>query len=259
MPGPSRRSAAPPTRADGVTRRAQIAAALILPVVLAGTATAGDFADRTILGFSPEGGVFAFEEFGVQDGSGFAYSNIYLIDTVKDAWVSGTPIRVMHESEDETLANVREEARQRATPWLDHYGVTPSGRVVVSNPSSELSADPYRVRFLTDLYSNWPNHDWTLTLAPVPLPEPIGCENLGPVRGFRLTLANPAGEARTIHADAALPASRGCALDYAISDVVTYFPEGRDAVMVVLVHVISQGFEGPDRRFLAVAAHFDDY
>jgi predicted secreted protein len=223
------------------------------------TALAGDFADRAILGFSPDGAVFAFEEFGVQDGSGFAYSNIYLIDTVKDAWVSGTPIRVMHESEEETLANVREEARQRAEPWMSHHDVAPRGRVVVSNPSSELSADPYKVRFLTDLYANWPNHDWTLTLTPVPLPEPIGCENLGPVQGFRLVLTNWLEETWTIHDDAALPASRGCVQDYAIADVVTYIPNDRiDGVMVVLLHVISQGFEGPDRRFLAVATQFQD-
>ena len=44
-------------------------------------AEAGDYADRTILGFSPDGSTFAFEEFGVQDGSGFAYANIYMIDT----------------------------------------------------------------------------------------------------------------------------------------------------------------------------------
>jgi predicted secreted protein len=235
---------------------------LVLAAGLAGLswpAMAGDFADRAILGFSPEGTVFAFEEFGVQDGSGFAYSNIYLIDTVKDAWVSGTPIRVMHENEDETLANVREEARQRALPWMTHYDVDPRGRVVVSNPSTELSADPYKVRFLTDLYSNWPNHDWTLALTPLALPEPIGCENLGPVQGFRLVLTNPDGEAWTIHDDDALPASRGCAQDYAISDVVSYVPDGGiDGVMVVLVHVISQGFEGPDRRFLAVATRFTD-
>ena len=79
------------------------------------------------------------------------------------------------------------------------------------------------------------------------------------LQGFRLVLANPAGERRAIHDDTALPASRGCPQDYAISDVVTYFPEGRDPVMVVLVHVISQGFEGPDRRFLAVATSFQDY
>ncbi len=29
--------------------------------------------------------------------------------------------------------------------------------------------------------------------------------------------------------------------------------------MVVLIHVVTQGFEGPDRRFLAVATRFQDY
>ena len=138
-----------------------LAASLV--AVSAGTTLAGDYADRTILGFSPDGRTFAFEEFGEQDGSGFAYANIYVIDTEHDAWVSGTPIRVMHENEDETLANVREEARQRAMPWMTRYGVEPGGRIVVSNPSSELSADPYTVRFLTDLYANWRDHAWTLT------------------------------------------------------------------------------------------------
>lgn len=227
---------------------------------LAGAASAGDYADRTILGFSPDGGVFAFEEFGVGDGSGFPYATVYMIDTERDQWVSGTPIRVMHESEMETLANVREEARQRATPWMTHYDVAPRGRVVVSNPSSEASADPYEVRFTTDLYANWRNHIWTLRLTPVPLPEPLWCQGLEPpLQGFRLVLANPDGAAETIHDDTAIPASRACPQDYAIADVVTYFPEGREPVMVVLVHVISQGFEGPDRRFLAVATHFQDY
>jgi predicted secreted protein len=36
----------------------------------------GDYADRTILGFSPDGGIFAFEEFGVGDGSGYPYATI---------------------------------------------------------------------------------------------------------------------------------------------------------------------------------------
>ena len=238
---------------------ARLAAAVFVLAATACAATAGDFADRTILGFSPDGGTFAFEEYGVQDGSGFAYANIYVIDTAKDAWVSGTPIRVMHESEEETLDNVREEARQRAEPWLTRHGIEPGGRTVVSNPSTELSADPYAVRFLTENYANWGNHDWTLRLTPIPLPEPIGCENLGPVQGFRLELGNWLEQAWTLHDDTALPASRGCVQDYAIADVITYFPgQSPRGVMVVLLHVISQGFEGPDRRFLAVATQITD-
>lgn len=221
-------------------------------------AHAGDYADRSILGFSADGSHFAFEEFGVQDGSGFAYSNIFLIDADQDAWVRGTPIRIMHEDEDVPLEEVRAEARKAVAPLLARYGIVPAGQVVVSNPSSELSADPYTVRFLTNLYANWSNHAWTLTLTPLPFPDSEKCANLGPLHGFRLTLDNPVGEARILHHDTSIPVSRGCPQDYAIADVITYFPDGAYPVMVVLLHVISQGFEGPDRRFLAVASRFED-
>ena len=232
-----------------------LAAAALFP----GSALAGDFADREILGFSPDGSHFAFEEYGVQDGSGFAYSNTFLIDVDEDAWVDGTPIRLRREDETVALAAVRADARKAVRPILDKYRIAPVGRNVVSNPATELSSDPYMVRFLTDLYANWTTHAWTLTLTRLPLPEPESCANLGPVMGFRLTLANPAGEVRTLHEDTKLPASRGCALDYAINDVVTYLPERSEAAMVVLLNVITQGFEGPDRRFLAVATRFQDY
>jgi predicted secreted protein len=43
-------------------------------------ALAADTAALSILGFSRDQGVFAFEEYGIQDGSGFPYSNIYAID-----------------------------------------------------------------------------------------------------------------------------------------------------------------------------------
>ncbi|RUV10776.1 DUF2259 domain-containing protein, partial [Mesorhizobium sp. M5C.F.Ca.IN.020.32.2.1] len=40
-------------------------------------AQAGDVAELEILGFTSDGGAFAFEEYGVQDGSGFPYANRY--------------------------------------------------------------------------------------------------------------------------------------------------------------------------------------
>ncbi|MBZ9963064.1 DUF2259 domain-containing protein [Mesorhizobium sp. B292B1B] len=40
-------------------------------------ARAGDVAELEILGFTKDGGVFAFEEYGVQDGSGFPCGNRY--------------------------------------------------------------------------------------------------------------------------------------------------------------------------------------
>ena len=54
---------------------------------------AGDYAHRDILGFSPDGGTFAFEEYGVPDTDEFPYSVIYVIDTCKDEWGPGAPVR----------------------------------------------------------------------------------------------------------------------------------------------------------------------
>ncbi|MBN9059609.1 MAG: DUF2259 domain-containing protein, partial [Rhizobiales bacterium] len=65
-------------------RNLALAACLISGALAAAAPTAamaGDFAERSILGFSPDGGRFAFEEFGIQDGSGFPYSNIFVLDT----------------------------------------------------------------------------------------------------------------------------------------------------------------------------------
>ena len=50
---------------------------------VAGSAAAGDTASLSVLGYSPDGKVFAFEEYGIFDGSGFPYSNIYFIDTYR--------------------------------------------------------------------------------------------------------------------------------------------------------------------------------
>ena len=69
-----------------------LAAGLLLSG-LTPTASAGDMASLDILGYSRDGSVFAFEEFGVFDGSGGAYSNIYFIDIKADRFLPGTPIR----------------------------------------------------------------------------------------------------------------------------------------------------------------------
>ena len=69
-------------------------------------AVAGDRALIDYVGFSADFRYFAFEEFGIQDGSGFAYSNIFVVDLATDSWVVGTPVRVQAESETTTLEQV---------------------------------------------------------------------------------------------------------------------------------------------------------
>jgi len=229
-----------------------------LIAALSSPALAGDYADRSIIGFSPDGAHFAFSEFGVQDGSGFPYANVYVIDVDLDAWIDGTPVRALIEAEAEVPSGALARAMHDARPILDRLQAYSQGNHVVDNPATELSADPYAVRFRTNQWFNMVERAWSLKLTRIPMPGSKGCENYDDVAGFRLELTDPDGKTRILHEDSSLPASRTCARDYAISDVVV-LPAGQGgASMAVIISLIRQGFEGPDRRFLAVTTRFED-
>ena len=59
-----------------------------------GAARAGDAAARRIIGFSPDGNYFAFEQYGTLDAGASAsgWSEIDIIDTRTDQFVGGKPI-----------------------------------------------------------------------------------------------------------------------------------------------------------------------
>ncbi len=231
-----------------------IAAACVVSALACGTAAAGDYAQREFLGFSPDGRTFAFEEYGVQDGSGFPYSNIYVIDTANDDWVAGTPVRVLTEGELAPLDKTRAEARGKAQPVLDARQVGSPGNLVASNPPTELSADQHHVIFLPRMIVPLGGSAYDLALTEIALPAE-GCPDMGqPFHGFRLTLTTAAGGTHTLASDAEIPSSRHCPLGYAISDVLTYYPSGGPPVLAVILGMYTVGFEGPDRRFLAVTA-----
>jgi predicted secreted protein len=217
-------------------------------------AAAGDYADRTIIGFSPDGRVFAFEEYGIQDGSGFPYANIYFIDTATDTWLDNTPIRVRIDPENATLDQARQQAFDQALPYLTQYQIGELGRLLVRDPITELSGDPHVTDFLIRAIVPPANDVHTLTINETIFPlNNTGCPpEFGPYQGFSLTLRLPGGETRTLHEDTRIPDSRRCPLYYGISDVVA-FDRDNEVVLIVLINVFSVGFEGPDRRYVAVA------
>lgn len=216
------------------------------------SASAGDFATRHIHGFSADGGLFAFEEYGVQDGSGFPYASIFVIDTATDQWVAGSPFKILLDDETKTVFEAREGARILAGPVMKSFEA--HGDVVATNRATETGFDKTRIsanpRFVV------PPIDAEIefrlerkTFAPSPL-----CEVFGESAGFKLTeiATNPDQTTRIIHEDTSLPSSRGCPLGYEFADLVTYFPPDGEPVAAVLILMKRVGFEGPDGRFLAV-------
>lgn len=222
------------------------------------TAFAGDAANRTLLGFSPDGALFAFMESGVQDGSGFPYANVYLVDVASDAWAE-PPVQVMLRDDGAVAEEgqaVRAAAEQAAPLLLRHDIFTP-GRHLWSAPLAESSGDdpvehgawPASVaaRFTNDR-----SGPFTLKLDEIDMPDGQCADYQADVQGFTLTLET-IGVSQVIYTDTEIPESRGCALGYSLSDILES-PADSDGgrSLIVLVNVFRHGFEGWDRRFLAV-------
>jgi predicted secreted protein len=224
-----------------------------LPVI----AQAGDAAKLDIIGFSKDGAVFAFEEYGVQDGSGFPYANRFYIDTATDTFLSKTPVRIRLDDEHSSIENARNKAGQDGqglSSLRDTELRSNAGDTVASNPVTELSADPFKVTVNTRPIFPPLDDSLTIALQEVAVPASKACQNMGEIKGFRLTLTeNKTGATpELLHEDKAIPSSRGCPLGYSIGAVQTFYPDDGKPVVAVMIAVRSVGFEGPDYRWLAV-------
>ncbi|CCV13362.1 DUF2259 domain-containing protein [Mesorhizobium sp. STM 4661] len=231
-----------------------IAVCLLAPLAAVMPAHAGDVAELEILGFSQDGGVFAFEEYGVQDGSGFPYANRYYINTGDDSFLQGTPIKVRLDDENATLEAARLQARQKGEAVIKQNELTTNRGITAGfNPVTELSADPFRM-VVNPRPIFFPVDDpLEFRLDEIGLNNTGGCESQGEINGFRLLRieAKAGGKTELLHEDKAIPKSRGCPNGYRIGAVQTFSLQGLSAY-AVLIAVRQYGFEGPDFRWIAV-------
>jgi predicted secreted protein len=217
-------------------------------------ASAGDVAELEILGFSKDGGVFAFEEYGVQDGSGFPYANRYYIDTTDDSFLKGTPIRVRLDDETATLDAARLQARQKGEAIVSAAELTANRGITAGfNPVTELSADPFRMMVNPRPIFSPVDPPLEFRLDEIGMNDTERCQSLGEINGFRLLRveAKDGGQTHLLHEDKSIPQSRGCPNGYRIGAVQTFSLDSLSAY-AVLIAVRQYGFEGPDFRWIAV-------
>ncbi|MEI8716000.1 DUF2259 domain-containing protein [Mesorhizobium sp. ISC11] len=217
-------------------------------------AHAGDVAELEILGFTKDGSVFAFEEYGVQDGSGFPYANRYYIDTSTDSFLKGTPIRVRLEDENAKLDAVRLQARQKGEAIVSQAELDANRGITAGfNPVTELSADPHRMAVNPRPIFTPVDPPLEFRLDEFGMNNADGCESQGEINSFRLLRieAQDGGTTKLLHEDKAIPKSRGCPNGYRIGAVQTFSMDSLSAY-AVLIAVRQYGFEGPDFRWIAV-------
>lgn len=234
----------------------RLASALLFLAITATAAAAADNAERAAIGFSPDGRYFAFEQYGVQDGSGFPYSEIFVIDLDANQWVKGSPFRARIEDEAALVSSVRAKAAKSAASLIGQLKTAEAGDALAAQLPTQAVADRHRIGF--DPYyqsqTSQKGDRFTLSLDFVPFAAPESCyAEDGKQMGFRLTLKdNESGTEKEVHKDAAIPSSRYCPRDYDISDVIAYRPSSGEARQVALIGVYTPGFEGVNRRFIAV-------
>lgn len=235
-------------------RRTVWLASALVTVLQLSPAVAGDMASLNVLGYSRDGNVFAFEEFGVLDGSGGSYSTIYFIDIAKDAFLPGTPIREGGPENEGQLASVRGASHARADALLAKFGMADDpGILVAYNPPSEVDGNPNKLRYYPYLSAQITGRTYTLELDEREFPPTTECLNMtGTYTGFTLRLTENQGVGTNVvlHADDTVPKSRNCPNQYRIGAVVA--SEIQDVPQMAMILVGSFGFEGNDQRWIAV-------
>lgn len=237
---------------------------LILTLACAGgllqvdASLAGDAAEMRVIGFSADARMFAFEEFGVQDGAGFPYSNIYVIDLSRDKFAPGSPVRVTIERE-APLKDARTLAWTKARDLIVRYGAdSDPGAFAAYRAAADLGVEGEVVRF--NRYPRAPNVDrpYSIQLQTKPFPATKDCLTASNgFNGFQLKLVEAEGKPvdRMLYEDASVPSSRKCPTGYRIGAVVM---DGDDATRAVaMIQASSQGFEGDDIRWIAVPIKLD--
>ena len=241
--------------------------ALALLGCLSTSAWAGDAAARNVIGFSPDGGYFAFEQYTMVYEDEAAFSEYVIVDTKADKFVPGTPIRILIRGDDGLdEKKARADALAKAKPLLDRFKIGEPGTRIEGKPSMDLDdIGIYQIN----------QQPLAKTLA-IPLPDgrkaqlgvsrhPIAtvmCEGMGgrgtpgSAKGYgvKLTLKLADGPPMVLQHDKALPKSRRCAFDYGIAEAYLHkAPDGALTLAALIEYSDNDDYHaGPNRRFMAV-------
>jgi predicted secreted protein len=207
----------------------------LLTLLLLGLARAGDAASLEFWGFSGDGRHLAFEQYGVQDGSGFPYAELYIVEVARNTLLHSVKATVQSGSTSAEAARRQVWAQSRIA--LSQYGIVrgKQGRfaqIAGKNSSTQT----------VEFTALGRGHRLELATPEAPKGQ-AGCLTQ-PSRLLELRL-----DGKALQRDARLPASRACAYDYEIHSVFVL-----GSSLAVFVKVTADGFEGPNLRWMVVSA-----
>ncbi|NKM71138.1 DUF2259 domain-containing protein [Rhizobium laguerreae] len=223
---------------------------------LPGLSLAGDIANIQPIGFSADGKVFGFQEFGIEESGKLPYSNTYFIDTEDGHYLEGTPFHTELTDKDANLSKARRQNLTAARSQMDKYDLlTNPGLIAAFNPPTELGSPSKTLRYTTLATDGPPKAPYTLSLGEMPVPTPKDCAAVDKrVIGFSLQMIEKEGapNRQAARQATAVPAERVCSVEYRIGGAVVYQPEGGNQVHIALVLAFDADRNG---RWIAVPVH----
>ncbi len=204
-------------------------------------AQAGDITHFDLIGFSKSGAYVAFGQAAIGDGTGFPYAGIDVIDVAKNTLVASANVDT--QTDNSSTAEVRAAVLSKAAPMLKKYGIQMGnqGRFVAGGLGGAQGA-----AVDNSLEFNAKGISYRLELSMRDSGAQTDCDGHAP-QLLKVTLAGKT--TRVLQNDTKLPASRHCASDYRMHSVFV-----SNSSLVVFVSVSSDGFEGPNIKFMAVTA-----
>jgi predicted secreted protein len=221
---------------------------------LAFPAAAADRAMLNVLGYSEDTSLFAWEEYGVGDASGAPYVHLHVITLTDGKEAEGSPFEIKGE-EGDPLFGARAAAREAAAPLLDKITDAADPVVLVGDGLPLEAGDEVHFGLPGTGMMGQFYGDFTIKLRRIELPsaaEICAQVDLGQTTGFAVTVTDE-NRSEEIYADAGtLSEARGCPVHQRIYAV--YIPYG-DSLLgsaVLMVSEYTLGWEGQDRRFIAL-------
>jgi predicted secreted protein len=247
------------------------AAIVLLSFAAPEPAFAGNGSALNVIGFSPDGRYFAFEQYG-EAGPAMVYASITAMEVTSDKIVKGTPAIASFnldasdrslDARRKLLAQARVKASQEAASLLRIIQISeaglPIGAIAKSRARQTLDAEAVKsvreeaIRTLSLPEQGFgPNSELVLKEFDIAMPRCSNPRGEGHPNGFALTLERKGRPTIHLSRDQTIPAWRGCPNRYGLSEVhVLPLPDGTIS-LATLIQFFNVTAEGTDRRFLAV-------
>lgn len=226
--------------------------AIVSGFAFATNAYAGTLSKLGETGFSPDGAYFSFEQYGIEDGSGFPFSNITIIEIIADKWVGGSPLEVKFEDTAVPVSAARQKVQAQMADIIERLGISSNnGDTVAYNPISQLGDKSDWMEFLPDSWGTGGHQSIEINLETYPVVSNEDCDVFGPTKGFRLLMTRGSAT-QTLYQDSRIPKSRFCPQSYQLDRIEAFVTPDKRLVLAIIVRVFTPGFEGQDASYLAV-------